>query len=164
MSTAEAGSDTEDEVSFRSDTEDEDVPHGPTDDGDVDMWSSPASAPPPPAPAVTAASTASASPMPEFLPWRLFTVKPFTAAENVGAASLRQLVGAGRLRPKWVVLCDYMIDPTYLFSAWPELLTCHRVVIFHGCRDIVLGAGRSLPASITLVKMKPNEVFGIPWG
>ena len=115
--------------------------------------------------AASASASASATQeLPEFLPWRLFKVAPLSGAQNRGAASLRELVGADTLRPNWVVLSDYMIDPTYLFSAWPELLTCHRVVIFHGCRDIVLGAGQSLPASITLVKMKPNEVFGIPWG
>ena len=66
--------------------------------------------------------------------WRVLKSVGVPEAANEWAMSFREMVGAGK-RATFVLISNFMIDPTFLLTAWPELLDptrCPRVVILYG--------------------------------
>lgn len=79
------------------------------------------------------------------IPFRLCetaTSRTLSASERRFFASMREMMGlkSGR-RYSWLIICNYLIDFSYLFQrASPELLQFQRVVVFYGT------SGQACPA------------------
>ena len=110
-------------------------------------------APPPSAAAADDSSASYAPPLDgsSASPWRLYrTVDLGDGAGNEGAVTLRDIIRGPR--PDWVVISNYMIDPTWLTTAWPDLANIPRVVLFNG--DGV----RGFPRNVDVHPRKPKDL------
>ena len=103
---------------------------------------------------------------PRFTPWRLWRTEACgDGAGNAGALALCDVVRDARgAPPRWAVISNFMVDTTWLASAWPALGAVGRIVVFHGKRELPRKARErgELPAHVEYHDRTPHGLTFAP--